>query len=58
MSANLLTLPNELLLEILDQLPRLPRDRCAERVSLSTVCKRFRKRRPEKYATSWSTHIS
>jgi hypothetical protein len=43
MPANLLALPNELVLEIVDHLPRLPRDRRAELVSLTMVCKSFRK---------------
>ena len=41
MTAYLFALPNELLLDITDHLPRLPRDRRAELVSLATVCKRF-----------------
>ena len=41
MSAYILALPDELLLDITDHLPRLPRDRRAELVSLAMVCKRF-----------------
>jgi hypothetical protein len=43
MSTHILTLPNELLLEIADHLPRLPRDRRAELITLTMVCKRFRR---------------